>query len=205
MECNPEDVSPERLAVYRAGGVTRISLGVQSTAPAVLRGLGRHGSEGARAAAAAVADGGFESWNVDLMIGGPGEGEGDWDRSLAETVGLPRPPPHISAYALTVEPGTRLAADPGRHPDEDVQAERYERTEAVLVAAGYRWEEISNWARPGTCAGTTSSTGTRATIAASARRPTRTAPGAGGGTSALPSGMSPPWRRDGWPRPARRS
>jgi putative oxygen-independent coproporphyrinogen III oxidase len=149
VECNPEDVSPERLTVYRGGGVTRISLGVQSMVPSVLRGLGRHGSEPARAAAAAVGDGGFDSWNVDLMIGGPGEREEDWERSLAATLGLPRPPPHISAYALTVEPGTRLAAEPSRHPDEDVQADRYERTERVLAAAGYRWEEISNWARPG--------------------------------------------------------
>jgi oxygen-independent coproporphyrinogen-3 oxidase len=64
-------------------------------------------------------------------------------------VGLEDPPPHISAYALTVEPGTPLAADPGRHPDDDVQADRYQTTERVLAGAGYHWEEISNWARPG--------------------------------------------------------
>ena len=55
----------------------------------------------------------------------------------------------MSAYALTVEPGTPLARDPRRHPDEDALARRYERADAVLAAAGYRWEEISNWARPG--------------------------------------------------------
>ncbi len=149
VECNPEDVSPERLAVYRAAGVTRISLGVQSTVPRVVRGLGRHGSEGARDAAAAVDAAGFDSWNVDLIIGGPGERDRDWEQSLSDILGLTRPPPHISAYALTVEPGTRLAADRRRHPDEDVQAARYERTDRLLVAAGYQWEEISNWARPG--------------------------------------------------------
>jgi oxygen-independent coproporphyrinogen-3 oxidase len=149
VECNPEDVSPERLATYRAGGVNRISLGVQSTAPNVLAGLGRHGSERAGEAAAAVHDAGFDSWNVDLIIGGPGESDRDWERSLTGTIGPPWSPPHVSAYALTVEPGTRLAADPARHPDDDTQAARYERTDEMLAAAGYRWEEISSWARPG--------------------------------------------------------
>ncbi len=55
----------------------------------------------------------------------------------------------MSAYALTVEPGTPLAADPARHPDDDVLADRYERADERLAAAGYRWEEVSNWARPG--------------------------------------------------------
>ncbi|MGA8370674.1 MAG: radical SAM family heme chaperone HemW [Acidimicrobiales bacterium] len=150
VEYNPEDAQPERLARYREGGVTRISLGVQSTSPHVLAGLGRRHTPGvATDAAEAVAGAGFESWNMDLIIGGAGETEADWDRSLADLVGLPDPPPHVSAYALTVEPGTPLAADPTRHPDDDTQATRYERAEQVLTAAGYRWEEISNWARPG--------------------------------------------------------
>ncbi len=150
VECNPEDAQPERLARYREAGVTRISLGVQSTSQHVLAGLGRHQRAGVMAeAAAAVAAAGFASWNMDLIIGGAGETDADWERSLADLVALPDPPPHISAYALTVEPGTPLAADPSRHPDDDTQAARYERTEEVLTAAGYRWEEISNWARPG--------------------------------------------------------
>jgi oxygen-independent coproporphyrinogen-3 oxidase len=62
---------------------------------------------------------------------------------------LPHPPPHLSVYALTVEPGTPLSTDPRRHPDDDVQAARYERTDRALADAGYEWEEISNWARPG--------------------------------------------------------
>jgi putative oxygen-independent coproporphyrinogen III oxidase len=149
VECNPEDVSSERLAAYRAGGVTRISLGVQSTVPGVLAGLGRHGSERAREAAALVHGAGFTTWSVDLIIGGPGESDRDWEAALAETLAPPRSPPHLSAYALTVEPGTPLAADPSRHPDDDVQAARYEHADRVLTAAGYRWEEISSWARPG--------------------------------------------------------
>jgi oxygen-independent coproporphyrinogen-3 oxidase len=150
VECNPEDASTERLAAYRAGGVSRISLGVQSTVPHVLAGLGRrHGVAQVNEAAAAVAAGGFSTWSMDLIIGGAGETDADWERSLTEVTGLADPPPHLSAYSLTVEPGTPLAADPDRQPDDDVQAGRYERTERILNEAGYRWEEISNWARPG--------------------------------------------------------
>jgi len=150
VECNPEDAGPERLAAYRAGGVTRLSLGVQSTVPHVLVGLGRrHGTGQVFEAAAAVAAAGFDSWNMDLIIGGAGETDADWERSLADVLALPVPPPHVSAYALTVEPGTPLDRSPDRHPDDDVQAERYETADRVLSAAGYRWEEISNWALPG--------------------------------------------------------
>ncbi len=150
VECNPEDVTAERLAAYRAGGVTRVSLGVQSTAPHVLAGLGRrHGSDQALEAAVMVADAGFDSWNMDLIMGGAGETDADWERSLTDVLSLAKPPPHVSAYALTVEPGTPLAAAPARHPDDDVQADRYAVADRMLADAGLAWEEISNWARPG--------------------------------------------------------
>ena len=150
VECNPEDVTADLLAGYRAAGVTRVSLGVQSTVGHVLEGLGRrHGPAQVTGAAALVAGAGFTSWNMDLILGGAGERDEDWERSLADLLGLPSPPPHVSAYALTVEPGTPLALDRDRHPDDDVQAGRYEAADRVLSAAGYRWEEISNWARPG--------------------------------------------------------
>jgi putative oxygen-independent coproporphyrinogen III oxidase len=150
VECNPEDVTDRLLATYRAAGVTRISLGVQSTVGHVLEGLGRrHGPEHVASAAHLVAEAGFDSWNLDLILGGATERDEDWERSLSDLLGLPCPPPHLSAYALTVEPGTPLARTPDRHPDDDVQAGRYETAERVLAGAGYRWEEISNWARPG--------------------------------------------------------
>ena len=150
VECNPEDADPVRLAAYRAAGVTRISLGVQSTVPHVLAGLGRrHGSDRAVEAARAVAGAGFESWSMDLIIGGAGETDADWEQSLADVLGLASPPPHLSAYSLTVEPGTPLAAAPDRHPNDDTQAGRYERADRILSGHGYRWEEISNWALPG--------------------------------------------------------
>jgi len=150
VECNPEDVTDDLLAAYRAAGVTRVSLGVQSTVAHVLEGLGRrHGPSHVAGAAALVAAAGFSSWNMDLILGGAGERDEDWERSLADVLALPSPPPHVSAYALTVEPGTPLDRAPERHPDDDVQAGRYEAADRILSAAGYRWEEISNWARPG--------------------------------------------------------
>ena len=150
VECNPEDVTADRLETYRRAGVTRISLGVQSTVGHVLAGLGRrHGPDHVVGAAARTAEAGFATWNLDLIIGGATERDEDWARSLADLLALAVPPPHLSAYALTVEPGTPLAPDRDRHPDDDVQAGRYEVADEVLSAAGYRWEEISNWARPG--------------------------------------------------------
>lgn len=150
VECNPEDVAADRLATYLAAGVNRISLGVQSTVGHVLEGLGRrHGPDHVVEAAALVAGAGFASWNLDLIIGGAGERDEDWERSLSDLLGLDSPPPHISAYALTVEPGTPLDRTSDRHPDDDVQAGRYEYADQMLSTAGYRWEEISNWARAG--------------------------------------------------------
>lgn len=150
VECNPEDASPERLAAYRAGGVTRMSFGVQSAVPHVLAALGRrHDPASVPAAVEGAAAAGFGEVNVDLIYGAVGETAADWARTLGTMLSLASPPTHVSAYALTVEPGTPLASDPGRHPDDDVQAARYEEADAVLAAAGYHWEEVSNWALPG--------------------------------------------------------
>jgi len=150
VECNPEDADEAHLGAYRRAGVNRLSFGLQSTHAHVLAGLGRRHVPGALARiAAAVKAAGFDNWNLDLIFGGVHETDDDWQRTLRQVLALDDPPPHISAYALTVEPGTPLARDTGRHPDEDALARRYARTEEVLAAAGYRWEEISNWAQPG--------------------------------------------------------
>jgi oxygen-independent coproporphyrinogen-3 oxidase len=103
----------------------------------------------AETVSAAVAAAGFATWNLDLIFGAATESDGDWAATLDHVLGLAHPPPHLSAYGLTVEPGTPLARDPARHPDDDTGARRYELAEEVLSAAGYAWEEISNWARPG--------------------------------------------------------
>jgi oxygen-independent coproporphyrinogen-3 oxidase len=150
VECNPEDASAERLAAYRAEGVTRMSFGVQSTRPAVLADLGRrHGVMAHREVSRAVHDAGFATWNMDLIVGSRAETLDDVARTLDDLLTLDHPPPHLSCYALTPEPGTPLGRDPARHPDEDATADAYDLVAATLEAAGYRWEEISNWARPG--------------------------------------------------------
>lgn len=148
VECNPETVTPELLAAYRAAGVNRLSFGVQSMVDHVLAGLGRdHDPASVVRAVTEARVAGFDRFNLDLIYGAAGERDEDWSATL-ETV-LDLGPSHVSAYALTVEPGTPLAVDRSRHPDEDVQADRYLLADEVLGAAGLANYEISNWARPG--------------------------------------------------------
>jgi len=146
----PEDASLERLVSYRAGGVTRMSFGVQSTQPAVLADLGRrHGTMAHEEVSRAVHAAGFETWNMDLIVGSRAESLDDVRATLADLLGLEFAPPHISCYALTPEPATPLGRDPARHPDEDETADAYDLVGATLERHGYEWEEISNWAKPG--------------------------------------------------------
>ena len=147
VECNPDDVTDDLVAAYRDGGVTRLSFGVQSMVPSVLRSLGRtHDPDNVRRAVASARRFGL-ACNLDLIYGAAGETLAQWATTVDEAVGLS--PDHVSAYALTVEAGTPLAADTGRHPDDDDQADKYLLVTDRLAAAGYRWYEISNWARPG--------------------------------------------------------
>jgi oxygen-independent coproporphyrinogen-3 oxidase len=152
VECNPDTVTPELLEAYRAGGVNRLSFGVQSMAPHVLAALGRtHDPAGVERAVGAARAAGFDNFNVDLIYGAAGESAADWQATVEAALALD--PPHVSAYALTVEPGTPLAGRIGAGevaaPDDDDQADKYLSAEAVLSAAGRSWYEISNWARPG--------------------------------------------------------
>jgi putative oxygen-independent coproporphyrinogen III oxidase len=148
VECNPDDVTADLLAAYRAAGVTRISLGVQSMDRDVLVSLGRwHQPSSVAGAAALVIDAGFTTWNLDLIYGGAGESLASWRRTLDAAIALG--PSHLSVYGLTVEPGTPLAADPSRHPDDDDQADKYLLAADVLADAGMEHYEISNWALPG--------------------------------------------------------
>jgi putative oxygen-independent coproporphyrinogen III oxidase len=148
VECNPDTVTPTLAATYAARGVNRISLGVQSMVDHVLVALGRtHDPANVRRAVDYVRDAGIPTLNLDLIYGVAGESRDDWQHTLDEALALD--PPHVSAYALTVEAGTPLADDSTRHPDDDDQAEKYLAASAALEAAGLAWYEISNWARPG--------------------------------------------------------
>jgi oxygen-independent coproporphyrinogen-3 oxidase len=148
VECNPDDVTAELLATYRAAGVNRLSFGVQSTSAHVLAALGRtHDRANVERCVELARAAGFPTFNLDVIYGGAGESLDDWCRTLDDVLALD--PPHVSAYALTVEAGTPLAADAARHPDDDDQADKYLAAVERLGAAGLEWYEISNWARPG--------------------------------------------------------
>ncbi|MGH9138726.1 MAG: radical SAM family heme chaperone HemW [Acidimicrobiales bacterium] len=148
VECNPDTVTPALVDSYLSAGVNRLSFGVQSMIAHVLRALGRtHRPENVRAAVETARRAGVPTFNLDLIYGGAGETLQDWRRTLDETLALE--PAHVSAFALTVEPGTPLAADRRRHPDDDDQADKYHLATEMLTAGGLHWYEISNWARPG--------------------------------------------------------
>lgn len=149
-EANPESVTPEYLRRLRGNGFTRISLGMQSASPHVLRILDRQHTAGrAPRAAVEAREAGFEHVNLDLIYGTPGETADDFATSLRRVVeaGVD----HVSAYALIVEDGTRMAARMRRgelpYPSDDVAADRYLAAEQELSAAGFAWYEVSNWAR----------------------------------------------------------
>jgi putative oxygen-independent coproporphyrinogen III oxidase len=148
-EANPESVAPDSLAALRRAGYNRISLGMQSTAPHVLAVLDRRHTPGRAAQAAAEARAaGFAHVNLDLIYATPGETAADFAGSL--DAALAAGVDHVSAYALIVEEGTRLAARMRRgdlpYPDDDVAADRYLAADYTLSGAGLRWYEVSNWA-----------------------------------------------------------
>ena len=151
-EANPETVDEQSLTQLRASGFTRLSLGMQSAVPQVLATLDRVHQPGRPERCVGWArSAGFEQVSLDLIYGTPGETDQDWEQSLASA--LAAAPDHISAYALIVEDGTRLARRIGRGelaaPDDDVLADRYTAADDVLAAAGLSWYEISNWAAEG--------------------------------------------------------
>ncbi len=148
-EANPETVDPAYLTRLRAAGFTRMSFGMQSAREHVLAVLDRTHTPGRPQQCVAWArEAGFEHVNLDLIYGTPGESDADWQASL--DAAMDAAPDHISAYALIVEDGTRLAARVRRGelaaPDDDAMADRYLATEETLGRHGLHWYEISNWA-----------------------------------------------------------
>lgn len=148
-EANPDSVTRESLAVLADAGFTRVSIGMQSAVPHVLSTLERtHNPENVALAVAWAHEAGLAT-SVDLIYGTPGESLADWQRSLEAAIALE--PGHISAYALVIEPGTKMGAQLRRGEvaptDPDTQADMYEAADAALSAAGYDWYEVSNWSR----------------------------------------------------------
>jgi putative oxygen-independent coproporphyrinogen III oxidase len=147
-EANPDSVDAAALESLAAAGFTRVSFGMQSAVPHVLHTLERtHDPARVPRVVAWARDAGLQV-SLDLIYGTPGETLDDWQTSL--DVALACEPDHVSAYSLIVEQGTKLARQIRRgevpEPDEDLQADMYERADDVLGAAGYAWYEVSNWA-----------------------------------------------------------
>lgn len=147
VEANPESSTLDRLAAFRAGGINRLSFGVQTTNNKLLERLGRlhdrdrffHVFESARTL-------GFDNINVDLMFGLPDQTLADWTDTLKEI--SPLSPEHISAYALKIEPGTKFGKE-GLAVDGDVEADMYLAASDFLKEKGYEHYEISNFSKPG--------------------------------------------------------
>jgi oxygen-independent coproporphyrinogen-3 oxidase len=152
LELNPEDADPDRLRGFEQAGVTRLSVGVQSFDELTLKRLGRaHKGDVALAGLESVLAAGFRSVSVDLIYGAPGQTEEAVVADVGRVVALGVP--HVSAYALTVEPGTPFERARARGllalPEEEAVVRMASRLQAELGAARYRRYEISSWARTG--------------------------------------------------------
>jgi len=148
-EANPDSVDADDLRRLADAGFTRVSFGMQSAVPHVLATLERtHDPARIPLVVGWARDAGLQV-SLDLIYGTPGESLDDWSRSL--DTALACEPDHLSAYALIVEPGTKLArqirSGEVAEPDDDLEADMYEVADARLAEAGYGWYEVSNWAR----------------------------------------------------------
>ena len=148
-EANPDSVDAEYLMGLADAGFTRVSFGMQSAVPHVLATLERtHDPDRVPRVVDWAREAGLQV-SLDLIYGTPGESLADWNRSLDAAIQCE--PDHISAYALIVETGTKLARQIASHivpaPDDDLQADMYERAEERLGEAGFEWYEVSNWAK----------------------------------------------------------
>jgi oxygen-independent coproporphyrinogen-3 oxidase len=152
LEANPDSVTQEKLEQLIAAGFNRISFGMQSSNPEVLKVLDRtHNPENVRKAVDMARGAGFSSVSVDLIYGSPGESLADWAATIKEALSLNID--HISAYALIVEEGTKLAAQIKRGeytmPDDDLMADMYLLIDQQCLQKGLKWYELSNWSKPG--------------------------------------------------------
>ncbi len=151
LEANPATFDAAKARLFRELGVTRVSLGIQSFAPHVLRTLGReHTPEQAAASVALLREAAMPSVNIDLMFSIPGQSEDDWRGTLERAVALE--PDHISAYNLTYEEDTAFFDSLRRgemREDEDVDARLFHLADTCLTDSGFDHYETSNYARPG--------------------------------------------------------
>ena len=150
LEVNPDSVDRDKLELFFEIGINRLSIGMQSAVSKVLKILDRtHNPENVSKVVNWATDIGFKQISVDLIYGTPGESKEDWQQSIDAALALPIS--HISAYALIVEPGTKLAAQIKRGEvaelDDDLTAEKYLMADQAFTNAGFYWYELSNWAK----------------------------------------------------------
>ena len=153
VECNPGTLDKKKLRAYRAAGVNRLSIGLQSSENEELLLLGRiHTWDDFLKSYALAREAGFDNLNIDLMSALPGQTLQSWQNTLHKVLALK--PEHISAYSLIIEEGTPFyerygGKDCGMLPDEDTERRMYAGTGQILKEAGYHRYEISNYALPG--------------------------------------------------------
>ncbi len=149
VEANPDTVTEALVAELAEAGVTRVSIGMQSAVPHVLAALDRTHQPANVARAVDAVRGAGLAVSLDVIYGAPGESLADWATTIDAVTALG--PDHVSAYALIIEDGTKLARQIKRGevpaPDDDLQADMYELASTRLADAGYEWYEISNFAR----------------------------------------------------------
>ena len=152
LECNPDTVTKDSLENFKKVGINRVSFGMQSAVPHVLTTLDRtHKPENLAQATTWANEVGISEISVDLIYGTPGESITDWQTSIDSALALPIT--HISAYALIIEEGTKLAAQIKRgevpEVDDDLVADKYLIADKAFKEAGFEWYELSNWSKPG--------------------------------------------------------
>jgi len=151
IECNPSTVSVDKATLFREFGVNRISMGVQALDDELLDRIGRvHSVTGAIKSYERLRDAGFENINLDLIFGLPGQTMEHWKKTLAKAIELG--PEHLSTYCLILEEDTvfwSLLQKGLIKPDDDLELAMYETGIEMLIGAGYKQYEISNFARPG--------------------------------------------------------
>jgi oxygen-independent coproporphyrinogen-3 oxidase len=150
LEANPDTITQSKAEDWRQVGINRISLGMQSSAKNVLQVLDRtHNPANVLTSVEILKKAGFDNFSLDLIYGTPGESLEDWSNTLKDAIAIN--PPHISAYSLVIEPGTKMGSQLSRGEikavSDDDAADKYQLAEKMLTENGYSWYEISNWAK----------------------------------------------------------
>jgi len=150
IEANPDSITEEKSQLWLNSGINRVSIGMQSSTREVLKKLDRtHNPDNVSHSVDILKKSGLDNFSLDLIYGTPGESLNDWENSLKDAIALN--PPHISAYSLVIEPGTKMGAQLSRgeinQVNDDEAADKYQLADELLKKNNYSWYEISNWAK----------------------------------------------------------